>query len=70
MAGKNYIVNERPEGMSWEAYKKLRSLQGKALRKYKKGRLAFVSVEQHIERDASGKRVITRSQGKTYKKIK
>ncbi len=33
----NYIVNERPEGMTKAAYKELRKHQKKALKGYKRG---------------------------------
>lgn len=40
---KHQIITARPDGMSYEAYKIILSVQNSALKKYKKGTIQFVS---------------------------
>lgn len=49
------FVNERPEGMSVEAYKIIRERQNYAIKKYKKGKMVHVSSTVEFADGANGK---------------
>lgn len=42
----NYILTERPEGMSFEVYKSIKNQQKKMLKQYKKGKFIKLSNKQ------------------------
>ena len=46
----NYIITERPEGMSYEAYKELKNQQKKALKNYKK-RIPIEVIKKQLEKN-------------------
>ena len=45
----SYILNERPEGMTFELYKAILKHQNKALHKYKKGKLIVSGKNTYVK---------------------
>jgi hypothetical protein len=61
------LVTERPEGMSYEAYKELQRQQDRLLRARKRGRLVFVASGYEQLTTADGRPVLAR-RTQTYRK--
>ena len=54
--GRHVILNERPDDMTFEEYRKLRAIQNGAVRRFKKGQ--FIYIAKNLKLKDKGKSFI------------